>query len=589
MERGYQKELTLKNVTDSVKNNKYLLPALQRKFVWSSDKIEKLFDSIMQDYPINSFMFWEVTDSQIKNDFKFYSFLLNYRQRFNENNELVSTAATDPDFIAVIDGQQRLTSIYIGLRGSYATKLSKKWWTNDETNIPTKYLYLNLAAPKQSDDESFSMNYDFKFLQPSHIINDENNMWFKVGDILKFETNDELDDFIDENYYKHKFAKDALRKLRSKIFDEPLINYYVETKQDTDTVLDIFIRTNSGGEPLSFSDLLMSIIINTSDLDLRDKLPKLINNVRAIDQKNFSVSQDFILKTCLVIFNADIKFQIKNFSRELISTIETNWDNVEKSILAAFKLLSIMGYNDSSLRAKNAVIPIIYYIYKKNIHEEINKPSKFHEEKKEIKKWLSVSLLKKVFSGQSDTVLRQIRTALNDNDNQFSFDKIKVMFANNPAKNLRVDRELLDELLTSQYGSPECTVMLNLLYSDLPSGYEYHQDHINPVSYFEKLTENDLSKFEDPEFYKDRNNYNSVLNLQLLNSELNTSKNDDAFSEWVEKPGIRDVFDFTSQLIPQNVNYDISAFKEFIAARKKMLIRKLEAILGQPIQYEQGE
>ena len=589
MERGYQKELTLKNVTDSVKNNKYLLPALQRKFVWSSDKIEKLFDSIMQDYPINSFMFWEVTDSQIKNDFKFYSFLLNYRQRFNENNELVSTAATDPKFIAVIDGQQRLTSIYIGLRGSYATKLSKKWWTNDETNIPTKYLYLNLAAPKQSDDESFSMNYDFKFLQPSHIINDENNMWFKVGDILKFETNDELDDFIDENYYKHKFAKDALRKLRRKIFDEPLINYYVETKQDTDTVLDIFIRTNSGGEPLSFSDLLMSIIINTSDLDLRDKLPKLINNVRAIDQKNFSVSQDFILKTCLVIFNADIKFQIKNFSRELISTIETNWDNVEKSILAAFKLLSIMGYNDSSLRAKNAVIPIIYYIYKKNIHEEINKPSKFHEEKKEIKKWLSVSLLKKVFSGQSDTVLRQIRTALNDNDNQFSFDKIKVMFANNPAKNLRVDRELLDELLTSQYGSPECTVMLNLLYSDLPSGYEYHQDHINPVSYFEKLTENDLSKFEDPEFYKDRNNYNSVLNLQLLNSELNTLKNDDAFSEWVEKPGIRDVFDFTSQLIPQNVNYDISAFKEFIAARKKMLIRKLEAILGQPIQYEQGE
>lgn len=93
------------------------------------------------------------------------------------------------------------------------------------------------------------MNYDFKFLQPSHIINDENNMWFKVGDILKFETNDELDDFIDENYYKHKFAKDALRKLRRKIFDEPLINYYVETKQDTDTVLDIFIRTNSGENP----------------------------------------------------------------------------------------------------------------------------------------------------------------------------------------------------------------------------------------------------------------------------------------------------------------------------------------------------
>jgi len=76
----------------------------------------------MQDYPINTFMFWEVTDNEIKNKFRFYSFLKKYIEYKGGNNEEINTKGY-PDFKAIIDGQQRLNSLYIGLKVVFHIKL----------------------------------------------------------------------------------------------------------------------------------------------------------------------------------------------------------------------------------------------------------------------------------------------------------------------------------------------------------------------------------------------------------------------------------------------------------------------------------
>ncbi len=122
------KATTINDALTNIASSKYLLPAIQRKFVWKSEQIEKLFDSIMQGYPINTFMFWKITDSNIKNNHKFYDFLLHYKEHFHENNEHHVTHARSKDFYAVIDGQQRLTSLYVGLQGTYAYKLPRVWY-----------------------------------------------------------------------------------------------------------------------------------------------------------------------------------------------------------------------------------------------------------------------------------------------------------------------------------------------------------------------------------------------------------------------------------------------------------------------------
>lgn len=103
MASGFAKPITIKDAIDNIVSRKYLIPAIQRKFVWSSHQIERLFDSIMCGYPINSFMFWEITDSNVKSFFKFYQFLTEYRQFFNEDNIDIDTKGNN-DFYVIIDG-----------------------------------------------------------------------------------------------------------------------------------------------------------------------------------------------------------------------------------------------------------------------------------------------------------------------------------------------------------------------------------------------------------------------------------------------------------------------------------------------------
>ncbi len=158
MSSGFQNPITIKDAIDKIHSRQFLLPAIQRKFTWSSSQIEMLFDSILRGYPINSFMLWKISDSEIKSGYKFYEFITSYREFFAENNKDIDTKGV-PDFEAVIDGQQRLTSLYIGLRGTYAYKMPRKWWKDTEECIPTRRLYLNLGAPVKQQYHNQTPSY----------------------------------------------------------------------------------------------------------------------------------------------------------------------------------------------------------------------------------------------------------------------------------------------------------------------------------------------------------------------------------------------------------------------------------------------
>ena len=584
MSSGFVNPITIKEAIDKIVDRTYLLPAIQRKFVWSSDQIEILFDSIMRGYPINSFMFWEVKEDKVKNQFKFYQFLTEYRQFFKEDNPDIDTKGYK-DFLAVIDGQQRLTSLYIGLKGSYAYKLPRKWWSNYEENLPTRHLYLNLTQALPEENER-QMIYDFQFLTKPEFerkSEDPNSIWYRINDILTFKTKDEIDNCIDRQGWLNKdFTKQTFRKLFEVIFKEPLINYYLEKTQEIDTVLDIFIRTNSGGEPLSFSDLLMSITTAHWKSDARKEIPDVVNKVFGIGNPGFLIDKDFVLKTCLVLFNDNIKFQVRNFDQSNVIIFEKNWDRVKKSITEAFILLASIGFNNQNLRAKNAVIPIIYYIYHRAIENDINSPIKHADDKQLIRKWLCASLLKGVFGSQSDTVLGGLRKAIKaelvDTSKQpaFPLDRIKEEFKANPAKNLSFDDELIEGLLTTQKDSPDCLIaILSLIYSHLNFGnQDYHKDHLHPASYFIGIKRADFQTDDDFNFYKDPANWNGIGNLQLLNGTLNQSKGQLPLKDWVVANNI----DKVNQLIPDE-SLDIVDFKKFIQKRKELLKTQLKNMI----------
>ncbi len=180
-------------------------------------------------------------------------------------------------------------------------------------------------------------NYEFEF-HAKKPENDEKHWWFKVGDIL------ELKSVV--NYTReHKLDDEEsalLENLKNAFCTEKLISFFEETEKDLDKVLNIFIRVNSGGVELSYSDLLMSILTASFSSDIREKMNELVDNLK---YRGFSnMGQDQVLKTCLLLIGKDTTFELKNFNKPSIKKIEDNWEKITDSIYNATKLLETFGY-----------------------------------------------------------------------------------------------------------------------------------------------------------------------------------------------------------------------------------------------------
>ena len=159
----YQPAETIKSVIEKIDTREWILPSIQRRFVWDTDRIENLFDSIMQGYPIGTLMVWKVTSKETIKKIGFYNFLQDYQERWAET--CTDYKPSSEIVYSVIDGQQRLNSLYIGLKGSYAEKLPRKRWHSayDSSIQPKKYLYLNLCE-HHSDNEENRRFYNLKFI-----------------------------------------------------------------------------------------------------------------------------------------------------------------------------------------------------------------------------------------------------------------------------------------------------------------------------------------------------------------------------------------------------------------------------------------
>jgi hypothetical protein len=263
----------------------------------------------------------------------------------------------------------------------------------------------------------------------------------------------------------------------------------------------------------------------------------------------------------------------------VVAEIEQNWERISKCIREAFRLIESWGFNYSNMKARNAVIPIVYYIYSHGIEKTINDNPLMHKEEKDImRKWFCISLLRHVFGGQSDYVLKGIRDVLNEhvNENRFPFDEIKEAFKGNQAKSLSFNEEVIDGLLSLHKDDPSCYPVMALIYSHFDFGNQvYHKDHLHPAAYFVNLKKEDWMSEEDFQFYKDSENWDTLPNLQLLNDRVNEHKNDMSLKDWI----IADKVDLDYQLIPKDISLDVKDFKEFITKRKALLKERLMGIV----------
>ena len=570
--------ITIDQAMGYINQGYYVLPAFQRNFVWKSEQIEMLFDSLMRGYPTSSMLFWSVK-GDTKTSWNFYKFNQNHIKDANDKaivNELYNTRAAN-DFYAVLDGQQRLTAMRIGLFGKYAYHERNKSWDYSPTSFPNRTLYICITRYGKDEDE---MKYIFNFIKDDStncvdVYDDGSDKWFRVGAICDVHTKG-LNKYLRANTFG-EIGEDILDRLDATIYTDKPITFYLEEEQNPDKAVNIFTRINSGGTELSFSDIVFSLMVaNWRTIDAKTEIHNLQD---LINTKGFEIDKDFIIKTFLYLYNNSVKTEIKSFDKDFCSKIEDNWSSIRDCITSTFELLKTFGLNNYTLTSKNAVMPIIYYLYYNNRYENFSTVTSYKSDREKIKKWLLTVLVRRVFGASTDSVLTQTRKAFTSDINKAYIEITMSSFpANEISENIKlgaVEDDFIEQLLDLQKDDKYTFSILALLYPNLDyRNNNFHKDHLHPAARYDELSEDAQSKYP----FKV---YNSIRNLQMLDTNENESKGKKPLNEWVNAnttPATRSAF-LHNHLIP-DVDMSLSNFDQYITERSKLLKNELKKILS---------
>ena len=572
---AFQTPITIKEAIDHIHNNRYLLPAIQREFVWSPHQIERLFDSLMRGYPIGSFLFWRVDPETAKN-YSFYRFITNYDQR-KPHNPVFGAPSAVPGLKAVLDGQQRLTALNVGIHGSGRWKLPRLWWNNPRA-FPERRLYLNLLAPRMENEED--LLYKFRLL-PEKEAKDRNarndhEHWYRVGDILDVEDAADLIDVVhDLDLARTRSPQKVLNRLHGVVHSAGIVSAYEETDQDPERVLNIFVRTNSGGTTLSYSDMLLSMAVAQWDkVDARKEIHSLVDEINNIG-RGFSFNHDFVLKACLMLGDSNsVRFKVENFKKSTIGALQDQWDRIRSTITETVELASSFGYSRQSLTSANALLPIAYFLH----HRQSSIGT---TDRKAIRGWLIRSLLKRGIWGSGvDTLLVAIRKATRESSPRDGFPARVIERAMAPGKSLAFDDEELQDLADAAYGGRAYSLLF-LLYDfvDVATN-RFHIDHVFPRALMTPacLRKAGVSEEDIPKY---RERVNRLANLQLLEGSKNTSKGAKPPAEWLRKQySEKERLQHCHLHDLGDVPTEIKDFLEFYEKRRSRILEKLRHTLA---------
>lgn len=571
---GYEKQSIYKTLS-KINEHQIYLPAIQRKYVWGDHQIIRLFDSIMRGYPIGTFLFWKVKKETINSKkYSMYEFIRNYHERDMYKNPLaphpMTFGSSDETIWAALDGQQRLTSLYIALQGSTSRKLPNKQWKTDNA-FPKKELYLNLHSETSNNEED--MIYEFKFMNDEDLKRaKDNEQWFLVKEILNYSPTTLVTDLIVPNdWTADKLAMENLTRLHNCVNNDDGISYYEVEEDSIDNVLDIFVRVNSGGTVLSKSDLLFSTIVSHWD-KARDEIDDLLTEINKIGE-GYKFSNDYIMRCCLYLLDVSVTLKVETFKRESVIEIKNNWKLIKNAIKSMVNLLNEIGFSSENITSYVATMPIVYYIYTGGKISE--------NSKNELKKYFIVAQLKQIFGAASNSALTSIREILNkEKSNDFKFEKLQnIKFTGE--RFLKFTAEEIDLIFDNYELGAYTFMVLTLLYPNLKfSQKKFHQDHMHPHTSFEDekiknvvLPNNEpIGQEKIAEWQIKRN---TLPNLQLLEEHENESKNADSLIEWLKAPSNLE----NVKYLPDDISYDISHFENFISKRKMLMSDKLKEIL----------
>lgn len=473
------KPISLHNLINQ-KNRTLFLPHIQRPFVWDYDQIIRLLDSLMKNYPIQTLLLWKTRD-QIKTR-KFMDNVIEDPDLSDYYDNNISQNGREKTF--VLDGQQRLQSLFAVFDGT----------------IDGKNLYIDiLTGTKENDD---GLHYNFK------LSNEELKLpFFKIKNLVSDNRNaedisDEINDKINslqplndsnsnrerERTIRRNIAQlvSLLREDKHFWYDEldGIANNYPYT-----TILNIFIRVNSGGTKLDAADLMFAAMKEAWE-SVEENIEDIVDMLNNSGRLNFDKS--FVLKCAMLVIDKgavlDPKLFIGEEGEKNLTVIENNWPRILDAFLQLKDLIQndLKLYSDKVIRSYNAFIPIFEYLYYYPSPEPINRSYLIsYHYKAQLFNW---------FSARTDQLLNSIHTIIKKGDIQFPVKDISSYFQGQNKDTLLLKSHLDDFrvryiLLNLLYSCTHNTSPFNVMYKqNVP-----HIDHIYPKSKLKSLPKGDVN------------------------------------------------------------------------------------------------
>ncbi len=584
----YQEE-TIKTIVDRL-NTQYFLPAIQRRYVWRPDQVILLWDSIMRRYPISSFLFWEI-EAKNRDKWEIYRFA---DQPHSDGTTHAKLPVADgiSNLTLVLDGQQRLTSILVGLKGIFHIRARYQRYARPHR------LYLDLFEDPTPRDEDLEYTgrayYGFRFFHTDNPpTNSVDHHWFRISRILNCENEDDFYEMREEEEASFlagvtKASENLFERNVGRLYDaiwrDHAISYYVERDQDHDRVLDIFTRANEAGTELTKAQILLSMFTSKwTKYKGRDEIDGFLHQLnKDLDRRN-NFSLEFIMRACLVLAELPVRYRINNFTNSSIARIEDSWSAIRHAVKTTVKLVNSFGLDRKNLTSANALIPLVYYIYqhqRQRPDEDFLGSTPFAVRNARLmRQWLFLALLNRVFGRGVEQLLANTRRVIKESAKtpDFPYDALnaELVRMGYPAG---ADEGSIQRFLEIKY--PQAFLPLTLLYSDYLWGITTHQqDHIFPKSRFS--VEDPVFRTLSPERQRDYLEMRDRLaNLELLDEQENREKLAKPFDEWIQS---RDNSFSRRHIIPQQPElYAFECFEEFIAEREHLLAQRLRETLAIP-------
>lgn len=596
---------SIKSIIDDIVEGKLIIPALQRNFVWPDYKITDLFDSLLRGYPIGTFLFWNVNAGEFA-QYSFNKVLTEFRERRDKHYRGEAATNGKPEYCAVLDGQQRITSLAISILGKYTVHTKGSKW-DDESSFVDKYLCVNiLHKPVDIDDK-----YEFAFLpdnekekiitivrtdEEGNEIDREYKYWLRVSDIYDgdkfFDENGGTFDYIlsleklDSNVFSQdirSFINGLLNKLRPILIEKDVISVYsIPKNTKLNEIVDIFVRVNSGGQKLDDADLILSIASGeNTDESFYDKITNAIDDIKEIN-KDFKCDKKFILSVSLLCIDAD-STSLKhpdNYSRESIKKIIDNWDVIIEKIKAAVKFVEKLDFDVSKL-SSSIFMPIAYYFYLTDRSISYFDLDASTKDRVYIRQWIFRTMINGVFDEGTGKTLVRMRNLIRESQKKGQYFPLDQFMEKAIKKTLLISPRQADDILDWEWPDYRIVPLLKEISPSIPGG-EYTMDHMWPQTYLKtksklKARTPNLTTAERDEF---RSRADLLPNIQLLTGSENSKKNQQFFDTWIaahySDPNKKNAL-FIRNIIPTNendenlVDYSFEKFLIFFDARSAML------------------